>query len=160
MRHAHGTPRVHRPIGAWIVVIILLLIGLGGLVTGPQLIADPTGAVIGARASWLEATPVPDWAPIGWFLIVVMGVVPSVIAIGVWSRFAWRLAERLDPSPREHWSWAATQAMGIGLLVWIALQLTLIDLRGGPQGIFVGLGAALIALPWLPAVRRYLATAA
>jgi hypothetical protein len=103
------------------VVSILLLIGFGGLVTGPQLIADPTGAVIGARVSWLEATPVPDWAPIGWFLLVVMGVVPGVIAVGVWTRFRWPLAERIDPSAREHWSWSATQAMGVGLLVWIAL---------------------------------------
>ena len=52
--------RTHRPIGVWILVSILGFIGIGGLVSGPQLIADPTGAVIGARVSWLEATPVAD----------------------------------------------------------------------------------------------------
>jgi hypothetical protein len=36
----------------------------------------------------------------------------------------------------------------------------MIDLRGGPQALFVALGAALVALPWLPAVRRYLAITA
>ncbi len=108
-----------------------------------QLIADPTGAVIGARVSWLEATPVHDWAPVGWFLLVVMGVVPSLIAVGVVTRFSWPLAERLDPSASEHWSWTATQVMGDGLLVWIGLQLALIDLHGGPQPMFVVLGVAL-----------------
>jgi hypothetical protein len=156
MRRERETPSVHRPIGAWIVAGILLLIGIGGLVTGPQLIADPTGAVIGARVSWLEATPVHDWAPIGWFLLVVMGVVPSVIAVGVVTRFRWPLAERLDPSRSEHWSWVATQVMGYGLLVWIGLQLVLIDLHGGPQAMFVLLGVALVSLPWLRSVRGYL----
>jgi hypothetical protein len=141
----------------WILVGILGFIGIGGLVTGPLLIADPTGAVIGARVSWLEATPVPDWAAVGWFLLVVMGVVPSVIAIGVVTRFAWPLAERIDPSPGEHWSWVATQAMGGGLVVWIALQLALIDLHGGPQPLFGVLGVALLALPRLRSVRGYLA---
>jgi hypothetical protein len=141
----------------WFLVAILGFIAVGGLVTGPLLIADPTGAVIGARVSWLEATPLSDWRPVGWFLIVMMGVVPGTIAVGLFTRFAWRLAERLDPSPSEHWSWVATQAMGAGLLVWIALQLTLIDMKGGPQPLFVALGVALISLAWLPSVRRYLA---
>jgi hypothetical protein len=143
----------------WILAGILGFIGIGGLVTGPLLIADPTGAVIGARVSWLEATPVPDWSAVGWFLIVVMGVVPGTIAVGLITRFPWPLAERLDVSAREHWAWAATQAMGAGLLVWIALQLALIDLHGGPQPMFALLGVALVALPWLPSVRAYLATA-
>jgi hypothetical protein len=140
------------------LVAILGFIGIGGLVTGPLLIADPTGAVIGARVSWLEATPLPDWTLVGWFLIVAMGVVPSIIAVGLVTRFSWPLAERLDPSRREHWGWAATQVMGGGLLVWIALQLALIDLHGGPQPLFGVLGVVLLTLPWLPSVRAYLAT--
>jgi hypothetical protein len=144
----------------WLLVGILGFIAVGGLVTGPLLIADPTGAVIGARVSWLEATPFHDWRPVGWFLLVVMGVVPSVIAVGLVTRFRWPLAERLDPSRAEHWSWTATQAMGAGLLVWIGLQFTLIDMKGGPQPLFLVLGVALIALAWLPSVRRYLAAGA
>jgi hypothetical protein len=158
MRRGPETPRNHRPTEAWILAGILGFIGIGGLVTGPLLIADPTGAVIGARVSWLEATPLHDWAPVGWFLLVVMGVVPSVIALGVVTRFAWPLAERLDPSASEHWSWMAAQVMGGGLLVWIALQLVLIDLHGGPQPLFGVLGVALLVLARRPSVRAYLAT--
>jgi hypothetical protein len=142
----------------WVLAGILGFIGIGGLVTGPLLIADPTGAVIGARVSWLEATPVPDWSTVGWFLVLVMGVVPGTIAVGIVTRFSWALAERLDPSRREHWTWTATQVMGAGLLVWIGLQFAMIDLHGGPQPLFAVLGVALVALPWLPSVRADLAT--
>jgi hypothetical protein len=142
----------------WILVAVLGFIAIGGLVTGPQLIADPTGAVIGARVSWLEATPIHDWFLVGWFLVVFMGVVPAVIAIGLLTRFPWRFAERVDPSSREHWTWTGTQVMGWGLGLWIALQLALIEPSGGPQGLFLGLGVALAALPWAPSVRRYLET--
>jgi hypothetical protein len=73
MRHATGmrrgpeVSRIHRPTGVWVMAGILGFIGIGGLVTGSLLIADPTGAVIGARVSWLEATPVPDRSAVGWF---------------------------------------------------------------------------------------------
>jgi len=141
----------------WILASILGFIGIGGLVSGPQLIADPTGAALGARVSWLEATPLRDWYLVGWFLIVVMGVVPAVIAVGLLTRFSWRFAERVDPSQREHWAWTATQVMGWGTLLWIGLQLALIDLHGGPQPVFGALGIALVTLPWASSVRRYLA---
>ena len=150
--------RAHRPIGVWILVSILGFIGIGGLVSGPQLIADPTGAVIGARVSWLEATPMADWYLIGWFLLVFMGVVPATIAVGLLTRFHWRFAERVDPSQREHWAWTATQVMGWGTLMWIALQLTLIDLHGTLQAVFALLGLMLVTLPRASAVRGYLAT--
>jgi hypothetical protein len=34
----------HRPVTVWVLVAILLAIAVGGLATGPQLIADLTGA--------------------------------------------------------------------------------------------------------------------
>ena len=150
-------PRTHRPIGVWILAGILGFIGIGGLVSGPQLIADPTGAAIGARVSWLEATPLSDWYLVGWFLIAFMGVVPATIAVGLLTRFPWRFAERVDPSRSEHWAWTATQVMGWGTLLWIGLQLTMIDLHGALQVVFIVLGVALVTMPRAPAVRRYLA---
>lgn len=155
---AMDTERRHRPLALWVLVGILAFIAVGGLVTGPQLIADPTGAVIGADAISLDRTPITDWTLVGWFLIVVMGIVPAVIAWGLATRHGWRLAERIDPVRTEHWSWLAVQVMGAGTLAWIGLQLALIDLKGGPQPVFLVLGIAMVALPWLPCVRRDLAT--
>ncbi|MGZ4132467.1 MAG: hypothetical protein ACXVWF_05435 [Actinomycetota bacterium] len=150
--------RSHRPLGLLVLVVVLLVIAIGGLATGPQLIADPTGARIGADQISLARTPIDDWAPVGWFLIVVMGVIPLVIAWGLTTRHAWRLAERIDPVHTEHWSWLAVQVMGAGLLVWLGLQLALIDQKGGPQSLFGVLGAVLLVLPWLPSVRGDLAS--
>lgn len=140
------------------LVGILSFIAVGGLVTGPQLIADPTGTVIGAGAISLDRTPIDDWTLVGWFLIVVMGIVPAVIAWGLATRHGWRLAERLDPVRTEHWSWLAVQVMGAGMLAWIGQQLALIDLKGGPQPVLAVLGIAMVTLPWLPSVRRDLVT--
>ena len=150
--------RRHRPIAVWALVGILSFIAIGGLVTGPQLIADPTGAVIGADHISLDRTPIDDWTAVGWFLIVVMGIVPAVIAWGLATRHAWGLVERLDPIRTEHWSWLAVQIMGAGTLLWILLQLALIDPRGGPQPVVALFGLAMMTLPWLPSVRRDLAT--
>jgi hypothetical protein len=148
----------HRPVTVWVLVAILLAIAVGGLATGPQLIADPTGARIGADQISLARTPLHDWALVGWFLIVVMGVIPLVIAWGLATRHGWPIVERLDPVRGEHWSWLAAQVMGAGLLVWLGLQLALIDQKGGPQSLFAALGILLLGLPWLPSVRRDLVT--
>ncbi len=154
----HGARvRARRPAIVWVLVGILGFIAIGGLSTGPQLLADPTGASIGASVSWLESTPLPDWYVVGWFLIVFMGIIPAVIAVGLVTRVPWRFAERVDPSHHEHWAWAATQVMGWGTLLWIGLQLSLIDLHGAVQVVFLALGVALAALPRAPTVRSYLA---
>lgn len=150
--------RSRRPLGVWLLVVVLLVIAVGGLATGPQLIADPTGSRVGADQISLTRTPLHDWTLVGWFLIVVMGVIPLVIAWGLATRHAWRLAERIDPVRTEHWSWLAVQVMGGGLVVWLGLQLALIDQKGGPQSLFGVLGLALLAVPWLPSVRRDLAS--
>ncbi|HEX6844108.1 MAG TPA: hypothetical protein VF235_03230, partial [Actinomycetota bacterium] len=100
--------RRHRPLVLWLLVAILAFIGIGGIATGPILLSDPTGEAIGADLTWLERTPFSDWVPVGWFLIVVMGIVPLTIAWGLATRHPWRLAERIDPVRSEHWSWFAT----------------------------------------------------
>jgi hypothetical protein len=133
---------------------VLGVIGIGGLATGPLLIADPTGAVIGAGTAWLERTPLDDWAPVGWFLILVMGVIPLVIAWGLITRHRWGLADRINPVHTQHWSWTAVLVMGGGTLLWLALQFVLIDLHGGPQPLFAVFAVAMLSLPWLPSVRR------
>ena len=149
--------RTHRPGIVWILVGILGFIAIGGLVTGPRLLADPTGAPIGANVSWLEATPLPDWYMVGWFLIAFMGVIPAVIAVGLLTRFSWGFAERVDPSHHEHWAWTATQVMGWGTVLWIGMQLSMIDLHGAVQVVFLVLGVGLAALPRAASVRSYLA---
>lgn len=65
MGRGHEISGTHRPTAVWVLAGILAFIGVGGLVTGPLLITDPTGAAIGARVSWLEATPLPDWSLVG-----------------------------------------------------------------------------------------------
>jgi hypothetical protein len=150
--------RPHRPFVLWVLVAILAVIGVCGVVTGPILLADPSGNAIGADVGWLARTPLTDWAPVGWFLLVVMGAVPLTIAWGLATRRPWRLVERLDPVRTEHWAWLATLVFGAGLVVWLGLQVALIDLKGGPQPLFAVFAVALLGLPWLPSVRRDLAT--
>jgi hypothetical protein len=150
--------RQHRPLVLWLLVAILVFIGIGGIATGPILLSDPTGVAIGADLTWLERTPLADWAPVGWFLIVVMGIVPLTIAWGLATRHPWRLAERIDPVRSEHWSWFATLVFGAGLVLWLGLQLALVEMKGGPQVPFAVFAAILLGLPWLPSVRRDLAS--
>jgi hypothetical protein len=149
--------RRHRPLMVWVLVSILVVIGIGGIVTGPILLTDPTGESIGADVTWLASTPLTDWTPVGWFLIVVMGLVPLTIAWGLATRHSWRLAERIDPVRTEHWSWFATLVFGAGLVLWLGLQFALIDQKGGPQLPFAVFALVLLGLPWLPSVRRDLA---
>lgn len=58
---------------------------------------------------------------------------------------------------RYRWSWIATLLIGLGHVVWIALELIYLPEPSALQVVYGAVGAALLLLPWHPAVRGYFA---
>lgn len=67
------------------------------------------------------------------------------------------LARALNPFRRMHWSWAASLAAGVILLIWITIQVLMLRSVVGLHVLYFAWGWALIGLTLAPAVRRYCA---
>ena len=131
----------HRPAALWVLVAIIALLAIGGFQGGVSFIADPTGASLGAKLSWLERTPVSDFMLPGLFLAGVLGIGGLALIVGL-------VAHR-------RWAWDGTIALGAVLLVWIGYELLVLPMTSGLQFAMALVGLALVLLPFLPSLRRW-----
>lgn len=47
----------------------------------------------------------------------------AMVAYCLWRKPAWSWPDALNPAKKFHWSWAASLAAGIILLIWISVQV-------------------------------------
>ncbi len=142
------------PLGPAVLVILVALQAVSGLGGGAVLVIDPSGGLIGMPLSVLRGGPFVDFLVPGVILLLVLGVVPAAIAVALWRRPRWGAMGRLERAFGEHWSWVGAGVVGVGLLLWLAVELWVV----GPSSLLVMyamLALAIIALALLPSTKRF-----
>jgi hypothetical protein len=132
-----STPRVERPWYAWVAAVAAVFTGVLAIPVGLMFIADPTGGAIGLPGGWIEATPFGSYLVPGLYLLAVNGFGMLALAVLIVLR---------------HWAspWL-TAILGVGLIIWILVQLAVMPETMVLQWIFLAIGLLLgsVALSWL-----------
>jgi hypothetical protein len=136
----------------------MAFLSVGGFVGGISFVADRTGAGIGARLSWLEDTPVPDFLLPGVFLLIVFAIGTLLMMVGLAWRFSPHVLRPVDEWIGFRWSWAGTIVIGSVLVLWILYEFTIVPDRIVLQPMLLAVGALMIAMPCLPSMRNYCRT--
>lgn len=142
------------PLGPTVLAILVGLQALSGLAGGAVLVSDPSGGIMGMPLSVLQRGPFADFLVPGVVLLMVLGVLPAIVAAGLWARPRLRAAERLERAFGEHWAWIGAGVVGVGLLIWLAVELWVV----GPSSLLVVyavVGLAIVALALTPSTRRF-----
>ena len=149
--------RAHRPVGelarrrpfaVWLLVGLVVVLSISAIGGGIALMLDTSGGTAGLSPDLLAVAPVSTYLLPGLFLLLVFG--------GGGALVAWGIAHQDDDDrarDRRHWSWHGSVALGITLMVWIAVQVLLIE-HLWLQPVMFGVGLALAGVPLLPSVRR------
>ena len=143
-----------RPVTVTALVVLLSLLGIGAAVSAAALIAAPDGHLIQLPQSLLANAPFTDFLVPGILLFVFIGVYPLVVAYSIWRRPGWRWPDTINPFRSFHWSWAASLAAGIALLVWITVQIQWVPI-GFLHALYLVWAAAILVIGLLPATRRH-----
>jgi hypothetical protein len=121
----------HRSWPAWILGGMLLLIGAAGVFGGVSLVRDGFGMPL----SWLHQTPFTSWALPG--IVLLIGVaVPQFTALGL-------------IVSGHRWALAGGYLAGLGLVLWIAVQMLVLQRYFIMQPAIAAAGAAEMLLAWL-----------
>ncbi len=129
-----------RTFAVWVLLVLLVFQAIGAVGGGAALVVSPDGELMHMPLSQLEGSPFDSFLIPGLILLVVLGIMPLVAAVGLWVRppCAWWLAG----------------VVGCGLLVWIVVQMTIVDFDW-LQPTYLGMGLAIV-LACLPrSVRSY-----
>jgi hypothetical protein len=132
-----GSDRIERPAYAWIAVVLEIVTGIAAIPVGWWFITDPSGRTMQLPQGWIEATPFGSYLVPGLYLFAVNGIAMLVLA---------------GLSVMRHWiaPWL-TGALGVGLIIWILVQLAVMPETMILQWLFLATGLILgfIALFWL-----------
>jgi hypothetical protein len=108
--------------------------------------------------AWLEALPIVEsWVIPGLVLGIGFGIGSLVVAWGMLARPRWPALGILESWTGRHWSWFGTMCLGLGQVIWIALELVFLPEPSWLQGMYGPLGLALLLLPLTGSMRRFLA---
>lgn len=113
------------------LVVLEVFIGIGGVVSGAMLIADPRGGM-GMGLAILEGSPFQDFVIPGIILLVAVGVFPLVVAGAALARAPWAVLGHV--------------AVSAVLLGWIAVELLMLGYLGFLQPAIVVYGAVMLGL--------------
>lgn len=148
------TMRNRLPLGPALLTVLVTIQALSGLGGGLMLLLDPSGGLIGMPLNVLRNGPFTDFLIPGLVLLLVLGVFPALVAVGLWRRPPLPFAGPLERAFGEHWSWIGSGVTGAGLLIWLAVELWVV----GPSSLLLAyalLALAIIALALAPGTRRF-----
>ncbi|HEY8821507.1 MAG TPA: hypothetical protein VIM49_06115 [Dermatophilaceae bacterium] len=120
------------------LVILDLFVGLGGIYGGLEMIRHPLSA-FGVTTDLIAGSPFDTFTWPGVLLLVLVGLAPCFLAIGLTARWPGMLQ--------------LSGLFGVGLMAWIGVQWALLDDRLWLQPAMFIFGAAIAALA-LRALRR------
>lgn len=142
------------PLGPAVLTILVALQALSGLGGGAFLVIDPSGELLGLPLSVLRRGPFVDFLVPGLILMLVLGVLPAFVAAALWTRPRWPALAPLERAFGEHWSWVGAGVVGVGLVLWLAVELWAV----GASSLLVAyavLALAIIAVALIPGTRRF-----
>ena len=143
-----------RPATVTALIVAQLFLALGALAGGATLIASPKGGVIKLPLSDLRGSPFSDFLIPGVILFVVLGVGPVVVAWALLRRPRVAALSAVNPFRRQYWGWTASGVIGVGLVIWIAVEVLIIP-STFLQPFYAGVGVVIILLTLAPSVRAY-----
>ena len=133
-------PRSHqieRPRFVWLAVAMELLTGALAIPVGWSFIQDASGQALGVPQGWIEASVFGSYLIPGLYLFAINGVAMLVLAA---------------LSIRRHWiaPWL-TGVLGVGLIIWITVEVITLPDTMVLTWVFLAIGFALgfVALFWL-----------
>jgi hypothetical protein len=139
--------RQSQPLAERLTVALLVFLGVTAAAGGFVMTTGLGGEQVRPPREWLDGIPLlTSWVVPGLVLGLGFGLGSLVTAWGMARRLAWPWLGWVERRTGEHWSWLAAVALGVGQVVWIALELVYLPALSWFQPLYGAVGLALVVL--------------
>lgn len=136
---AKGAADHHRrPALTWVLFGLLVSQALGGIAGGGALAIKPRGDLLKMPLSYIEDSPFHDYRVPGLLLLLVLGIFPLVVALGLLQR--------------RPWAWFGAFAVGSGLIIFELVEYGVIGYNV-QQPIWGSIGGLIAVVSLAPSVQ-------
>lgn len=145
-----------RTLGEIVTLVgLLAFLGIAAIGGGVTMMADPSGSTLGMDTELLDRVPlVDDYFVPGILLTLLLGVFPLIVLAGLLWRFPMPGTAALERRLGFEWPVLAAVVQGLGVVVWIVLQLVWLPEAAAIQWVTMAVGVLIVVFAMLPAVRQ------
>ena len=136
------------------LITLMALLGIGAIYGGGLLIISPSGELLGVPHELLEPSPFDSFLIPGIILFFVLGVMPIVLAFALVRKFDIKLFQKLNVFKDMHWSWSFSIYVSFALIIWIQVQMVLLNAVHWAYTLYIFWAIIMLALALLPQVRN------
>lgn len=138
-----------------ILVITIAFLAVGAIYGGISLMNDPSGETINLPLNLLKETIFSSYLIPGIILFLTLGFFPLFLIFPLIFKPNWPVIDKLNIYRGYHWAWTYSLYTAIMLIIWIDVQIIILQTGSVIQGIFGLLGVIILILVLSPRVKRY-----
>ncbi|MFD1175130.1 hypothetical protein ACFQ3W_02240 [Paenibacillus puldeungensis] len=145
-----------KPFACKLLIGLHGLLGVGAVFGGGALMLDPTGNLIGMPSDIMKVPLFPNYFIPGLILLFILGICPLLVMLALIKKWAWPWGEKLNIFRQtQHWAWAFSLYIGFALIIWIVVEVYIINGASFIHLFYTGLGLMIQMVTLLPSVSEY-----
>ena len=144
-----------KPYLIYLLIFLVFFQALSGLGGGIALVFSPSGKTIEMPLSMIENTPFANFLIPGLFLLLILGLFPTLLGYAMIKEPNWNWANKLNVYKKYHFLWAYSTYLGLILIFWINIQIFMIGGGHILQFIYGILGVLIVIVTLSPQVMNY-----
>lgn len=144
-----------KSIACYLLIFLHVFLGIGALFGGGLLIIYPDGSLLSMSTDILQTSPFDDFLIPGLILFFALGILPIITAIFLISVKSLKIAEKLSLYKELHWSWNSSLYIGFILIIWINVEVYMIQGVALIHVFYIFLGISIEYITLLPSVKKH-----
>ncbi len=148
-------PPDRKPLTCKLLIFMHVLLGIGAVFGGLVLVLDPSGGLIKRPITLLENSPFNNFLIPGIILFTMLGVFPLIISFALITKWEWLAPYTLNIFAEKHWSWTYSLYIGFALIIWVTVQVFMIDHVSIIHVVYILIGLSIQVVTLLPSVQNH-----
>lgn len=146
------------PVSVMILVLLVVFQALSGLAGGICLTVAPSGSIMQMPLNALAGSPFHNYLIPGLCLFILLGILPSVAAVGLIRKNTGSWQNLLNIYRKRHWAWAFSLYTGLMLIFWMDVETWVIGYGSLLQAVYGITGLLITIFSLVPGVMKYYKT--